>query len=291
MQDYPNLEYIVIDGGSTDATVDILKKYGRFITWVSEPDEGQTDAINKGLHLATGEIVAYLNSDDIYEPGALRYIADVFSRNKDIAMIYGDIIHIDEMSRFIEFHKTGEVNLKKYLMAGDFYLPQPSVFFLRKVIDAVGYFDKKLHLAMDYDYWLKIIMKYKTQYEPVTFSRARIYPSAKSSSLNYKYLDELLAIYQSLFAQYPELEPFRNDVFGYAYFVGALTYMKRHYFGMAAKNFRLAIGFDSRYIVHPYLYWGYIELCIGEKNAEKIRPLLKKILGVIIPEGSYNIIR
>lgn len=290
MQGYPDLEYIVIDGGSTDATLDILKKYGRFICWISEPDKGQTDAINKGLHLATGEIVAYLNSDDIYEPGTLRRIADLFSQSKDIAMIYGDIIHIDEASRFIEFHKTGEVNIRKYLMAGDFYLPQPSVFFLREVIDTIGYFDEKLHLAMDYDYWLKIIMKYKTRYEHFTFSRARIYPAAKSSSLDYKYFDELLGIYQSLFAQYPELEPLRNDVFGYVYFVGALTFMRRHYFGKAIKNFRIAVAIDPRYLVHPYLYWGFIELCIGEKNARKLRPRLKKILGIIVPAGSYNII-
>jgi glycosyltransferase involved in cell wall biosynthesis len=291
LQDYPNLEYIVIDGGSSDATLQILKRYDHLIHWISEPDEGQTDAINKGLKMASGEIVAYLNSDDLYEPGALASIAAFFCQQEDIAMIYGDIIHIDEKSGFIEFHKTGEVTLQKYLMAGDFYLPQPSVFFRKRVIETLGYFDKKLHLAMDYDYWLKIIMKYKTRYVPVALSRARIYPEAKSSSQNYKYLDELLAIYQSLFAQYPKLEPLRNDVFGYAYFVGALTFMRRHYFAKAMKNFRIAVRFDPRYFIHPYLYWCFIEICIGEKNARKIRPRVKKILDPIIYTESYNNIR
>ena len=290
LQDYPNFEYIVIDGGSTDSTRQILKKYDRYITWISEPDEGQTDAINKGLRMASGEIVAYLNSDDMYEAGALMSVAEYFCQQEDIAMIYGDIVHIDEASRFVVFHKTGEVNIRKYLMAGDFYLPQPSVFFRRSVIETLGYFDKKLHLAMDYDYWLKIIMKYKTRYVPVALSRARIYPEAKSSSQNYKYLDELLAIYSSLFAQYPKLEPLRNDVFGYAYFVGALAFMRRHYFAKAVKNFRIAVRFDPRYFIHPYLYWCFIEICTGETNAQKIRPRVKKILDPIIPAKSYNII-
>jgi len=291
LQGYPNLEYIVIDGNSTDSTREILKKYDHYITWISEPDEGQTDAINKGLRMASGEIVAYLNSDDIYEPGTLKRIRELFSRHKMVAMIYGDIIHIDENSRVLEYHKTGKVNLEKYLMAGEFYLPQPSVFFRRAVIETEGYFDKSLQLAMDYDYWLKILMKYKTCYVPETLSRARIYPSAKSSALDYRYFDELLAIYTRLFENNPGLEPLRKNVFGYVYFSGALTFFRRKYFCKAAKNFEVALKYDLRYLVHPYLYWELIQLIIGENNARKIRPRITEKLNGFVRIRDYNIIR
>ena len=290
LQDYPNLEYIVIDGGSTDSTLEILKKYERFITWISEPDDGQTDAINKGLKRSSGEIVAYLNSDDLYEPGTLKRIAELFFRHPPISMIYGDITHIDENSRVFEHHKTGEVNLEKYLMAGEFYLPQPSVFFRKDVIDSIGYFDQTLHLAMDYDYWLKILLKFKTGYIPETFSRARIYPSAKSSALDYRYFDEMLSIYTRLFANKPELERFRKNVFGYVYFSGALTFLRRKYFCKAAKNFKIALKYDPRYLVHPYLYWELVQFIVGEKNARKIRPRAKKMLNSLVPVPTYNII-
>lgn len=290
LQDYPNLEYIIIDGGSTDSTLQVLKKYDRFITWISEPDEGQTDAINKGLKKASGDIVAYLNSDDIYEPGTLKRIADVFFQHTAVSMIYGDIIHIDENSRILEHHKTGKVHLEKYLMAGECYLPQPSVFFRKNVMDTVGYFDKSLHLAMDYDYWLKILMKYKTCYVPETFSRARIYPSAKSSALDYRYFDELLAIYTRLFSNNPGLEPLRKKVFGYVYFSGALTFFRRKYFSRAAINFKTALTYDPRYLVHPYLWWELVRFIIGEKNAGKLRPRVKKLLGGCLNITNYNII-
>jgi glycosyltransferase involved in cell wall biosynthesis len=278
LQDYPNLEYIVIDGGSTDSTLQILKKYEAFLTWISEPDEGQTDAINKGLKKTSGEIVAYLNSDDVYEPGTLKRIATLFNQKKDVAMVYGDVIHIDERSRFLEFHKTGELDFQRYLMAGEFYLPQPSVFFRKNVINRIGVFNKNLHLAMDYDYWLKIILNFNICYAPVTFSEARIYRQAKSSALDYRYFDELLSVYSFLFANYPRLEPMRKKVFGYAYFAGALTFMRRHYFNKAAKNFKIALQYDPKYLIHPYLYWVISELILGEKNTKPLKQFVKQNL-------------
>jgi len=101
LQGYPNLEYIVIDGGSTDNTVQILQKYEPFLKYISEPDKGQADAINKGLRMATGEIVAYLNSDDVYIQGTFLKIVKIFESRKDIFMVFGDIIHIDKKSKFI----------------------------------------------------------------------------------------------------------------------------------------------------------------------------------------------
>jgi len=239
LQDYPNLEYIIIDGGSSDDTLRILKKYDSWITWISEPDEGQTNAINKGLKMASGEILAYLNSDDIYEPGTFYTIAHTFVERGDIAMIYGDVMHIDENSDFIEYHETGEMDKERY-MSGAFYLPQPSVFFRKCVLKTLGYFDEKLHLGMDFDYWLRIILTLKALYVHQTFAKARIYRLAKSNALDYRYLQERIYILDKIFRDY-KLEAFRKKVYGYTYFNGALIFMKRHFFRDAFRCFRLAL--------------------------------------------------
>lgn len=288
-QDYPDIEYIVIDGGSTDKTVEVLKKYDNFIKWVSEPDNGQTAAINKGLKVAGGDIVAYLNSDDLYEPGTLSTVAEFFRQNKDIAMVYGDTIHINEQSLPLETHRTGEIDLRKYLM-WDFYLPQPSVFFRKEVIDSLGYFDERLHLAMDYDYWIRIILNYPTVYIPKVFSRIRIYPEAKSRAMDYRYHNERLAILNSIFRAY-NLEQYRKDAYSYTYFSAALIFMKRHYNREAVRNFNIARRIDPRYLIHPYLYWAFLEMAIGEKYAHRLKTQLKKFSGKGTYSESLNIIK
>jgi glycosyltransferase involved in cell wall biosynthesis len=273
-QNYPNLEYIVIDGESTDNTVPILEKYSKFIKWVSEPDNGQTHAINKGLRMASGEILAYLNSDDLYEPDTLFTVANFFKQREDIAMVYGDVLHINERSEITDFYRPGIINLRKYLM-WDFYLPQPSVFFRRSVIGKIGYFDERLHLAMDYDYWLKIILGLKTHYIPQVFSRVRKYPEAKSRALDYLYHDERLLILDSAFKNH-FIEQYRKNAYSYTYFSAALLYMKRYHFLKSIKNFSIALSMDKRYIIHPYLYWGLFEMITGERFSRKIKVCLKK---------------
>lgn len=154
-QNYPRLEYWVFDGGSTDDTLKILKSYGKRINWISEPDGGQADAINKGLMKAKGDIVAWLNSDDYYEPGTLSKVADYFAKHPEIDFIYGDMNFVD---------RDGN-NPKVCDYLSDFSLPrllkycyicQPSVFFRRSVIDQVGLLNTEYSYAFDYDYWLRI---------------------------------------------------------------------------------------------------------------------------------------
>ena len=101
-QDYPNLEYLVIDGGSSDNTVEILKKYEGRLTWISEKDRGQADAINKGFRMANGEILAWLNSDDTYLPGAVQHSVRYLEAHSEVAMLYGEGYHIDAEGEFIE---------------------------------------------------------------------------------------------------------------------------------------------------------------------------------------------
>ena len=199
LQDYPDIEYIVVDGKSSDNTIELLKKYGNHLTWTSEPDDGQTDAINKGLKKSTGDIVAYLNSDDIYLPGTFLKIVQYFKNNPETDMIYGNIVHINKKSEIIEYKKTKQVTIDN-IFTFNVYVPQPTVFLRRSLVKNVGCFDYKLHLAMDFDYWVRIIKNYNISYVNEYLAAARIYPEAKSSSLTSGYKDEFLYIIDKFFS-------------------------------------------------------------------------------------------
>lgn len=164
-QGYPNLEYIVIDGGSSDNTIDILKAYGSRLVWVSEKDEGQSDAINKGLSIATGDIIAYLNSDDLYEQGALSAAAEVFAKDRSVMWLTGRCRIIDEadheVRRLITEYKNLLLEQYSYrLLLVTNPISQPATFWRRQVVEEFGPFDLNEHLAMDYEYWLRIGRKY-----------------------------------------------------------------------------------------------------------------------------------
>ncbi len=182
------LEYIVMDGGSTDGTVDILKKYGNKIKWVSEKDKGQADGINKGWKIATGNIIAYLNSDDAYEPGAIQAAVDVFKKHPEIGWVYGKCRIVDENGKnvrgFIKWyrHAIGR-NYSYNMLLTENFVAQPTVFLRKKIIDDMGYLDANQHLVMDYEYWLRIGRKYKAMFINKYISRFRIYKQSKSGSM------------------------------------------------------------------------------------------------------------
>lgn len=196
-QNYPNLEYIVMDGGSKDGTVDVLKKYGKRIIWESEKDGGQSEAINKGLRIATGDIVAFLNSDDTYEPGALAAVADFFTKNPDTKWAYGKCRIINEHEQEIRKPITWYKNLllRKYsfrkLLAENF-ISQPATFWRRELLKEVGYINEDEHYTMDYEYWLRIGQKYSAGVINAYLANFRMYDASKSGSLaNPQFKDEL----------------------------------------------------------------------------------------------------
>jgi glycosyltransferase involved in cell wall biosynthesis len=153
-QKVDELEYIVIDGGSTDNTIDILRNYDDHIHWVSERDNGQADGVNKGLKKATGEIIGWLNSDDIYYDGALSAAQDFFSNHPDIEAIYGDADHIDATDDTIEPYYTEDWNYDR--LKEVCFMCQPAVFFRRRLTEKYGLLDDRLRYCMDYEYWLRI---------------------------------------------------------------------------------------------------------------------------------------
>jgi len=200
MQGYPNLEYIVMDGGSTDNTVNILKKYDGFITkWVSEPDNGQTHAINKGISYATGEIIAYLNSDDVYLPDSFKKAALFLTSHKDVSMIYGNIQHIDKQGSVIEKIENDDFDYDR-LLSWILYIPQPATFMRATIIQDIGLFDEKLNLGMDHDYWVRIGLHHTIHHVHEYLACARMYPEIKSKSQYLNYIYEHTYILDKLFS-------------------------------------------------------------------------------------------
>lgn len=181
-QNYPNLEYIIVDGGSTDKSVEIIQKYEPYLSWwVSEKDRGQAEAINKGLKKASGDIVAWINSDDCYIPGAFRFVAQFFVDNPQIDMVYGDAEIIDGAGSFIMHRKElpFDITMARLISFG-ILIPQPAVFWRRKIFESVGYLNENLHYALDSDYWSRIAEKHEIRHIPINLAQARYHADSKT---------------------------------------------------------------------------------------------------------------
>jgi glycosyltransferase involved in cell wall biosynthesis len=180
-QDYPRIEYIVADGGSTDGTLDVLKKYEDRLIWSSESDEGQSDAINRGFQKSRGEILAWLNSDDVYLPGAVRTAADYLTAHPEVAMVYGDCNMIDEQGQVVGWSIWVEDFDLRRLVEDLDYIYQPATFFRRQAFEDVGMLDIGLHYCMDYDFWIRIGKKYPVRHISRVLANGRVYPHTKTA--------------------------------------------------------------------------------------------------------------
>jgi glycosyltransferase involved in cell wall biosynthesis len=182
-----DLEYLVIDGGSTDGTLDILRRYESRVHWTSEPDQGQSDAINKGLRRATGDIVGWLNSDDVLLPGALARVTERFRNRPETDWLHGRCVIIDERDRVIRrwISTYKDWCSRHYSFArllSENFVSQMTVFWRRALLDEVGYLDQHLHLAMDYDLWLRLAQRSDPVYISESIACFRWYASSKSGS-------------------------------------------------------------------------------------------------------------
>jgi len=178
-QDYPYLERILVDGASTDASLEIIKKYSdQFAWWVSEKDNGQGDAINKGMTHAKGEIVAWLNSDDCYLPAAISAAVETFEANPDAVMVYGDMLAIDENEYVTNTFKYQQLTLEDLLCFQ--IIGQPAVFMRREAFESAGGLDVSFHLLLDHQLWTKIAMQGQLIHMPQTIAAARYHADAKN---------------------------------------------------------------------------------------------------------------
>jgi glycosyltransferase involved in cell wall biosynthesis len=180
-QGVADLEYFVIDGGSQDETLSILNRYSNQLKWCSEKDYGQADAVNKGLKLARGEIIGWLNSDDIYYPDTIKKIEQYFAIHPEVDVVYGDAYHIDQYDQIIEKYPTEEWSLDRFKKTC--FISQPTVFWRRRVLEQYGYLNTSLHFCLDYEYWLRLALSgVRFGYLKTILAGSRLYPETKTKS-------------------------------------------------------------------------------------------------------------
>jgi glycosyltransferase involved in cell wall biosynthesis len=238
-QDYPRLEYLIVDGGSTDGSVDVIRRYAdRLAWWVSEKDSGQAEAINKGLRRAQGEIVAWLNSDDIYLPGAVSAAVKAFEENPQAGLIFGNVLAIDKTGRTLNLLHYGDWNLAD-LMAFRI-IGQPSVFMRRAVFEQAGLLDTSYHYLLDHHLWLRMAQVAGMHYLPKTLAAARYHIAAKNIAHPMEFAQEIQRI-----AGWMQSQPALADLFA--------KNRNRIQAGMHSLNaFYLVEGGESRLAMQEY---------------------------------------
>lgn len=218
LQGYPNLEYIVIDGGSTDDSVDIIRKYESWLSfWVSEPDQGQADAINKGFAKSTGEFLGWINSDDYLYPGVIKRVVEAFQADSRVEMIYGDVdcgwpeknkVHrlFGEQKEFIEMLRTIRVPI-----------PQQGSLWRRSVIDRVGNLDSRWQVVLDQEFFTRVAEKCQILHLPMVMGFFRLHENSKSISQNRQWITELPKMYHEFFERHglrEDIKSLREETMG-----------------------------------------------------------------------------
>lgn len=178
-QDYPNLEYMVVDGKSTDGSLEVIERYKKKLTWwVSEQDLGQADAINKGFRKAKGDIIAWLNSDDLYLPGAISSAVEIFQKNPDAGVVYGDAVSADADGRLLNelrFSKWGTLDFLEFNI-----ICQPAVFMKRSFVEKVGFLDSSYHFFLDHQLWIRLSRETEFVHHPAIWAVSRYHQEAKN---------------------------------------------------------------------------------------------------------------
>lgn len=195
-QDYPHLEYFVIDGGSSDGSLEIIRRYSdQLAGWVSEPDQGQTDAINKGFSRAQGEILAWINSDDTYLPHAVSEAVGYLQAHPEAGMVYGDANFIDAGGAVIGRFPARQTSYER-LRRGFVHIPQQASFFRTRLWRQVGPLDPSFYFAMDYDLWVRLAKVSQLHYHPHLWANFRLHGSGKSVISDDRCWPEMLRVHR-----------------------------------------------------------------------------------------------
>ncbi len=195
-QDYENIEYIIVDGGSTDGSREIIQRYAdRLAWWISQPDQGQTEAINKGFARASGDILAWLNSDDAYQPGAVSEAVAYLKDHPKVGLVYGDANFIDEHGNVIGRFPSRQTDYKK-LRRGYVHICQQASFFRSELWRKVGPLDASFYFAMDYDLWVRLARLAPLAYHPRLWANFRLHGDAKTIAADDRCWPEMIRVHR-----------------------------------------------------------------------------------------------
>lgn len=285
LQGYPNLEYIIIDGGSTDGSVEIIKKYAPWLAyWVSEKDRGQANAINKGWKISTGEIIGWINSDDVLEPGAVAFVVEQFQSNLTVGMVYGDNAQTGENSQVLSVLHGKQVEFSEMLRTIHVPVPQPGSMIRRLSLDSVGFLNENWQVVLDRDFFVRFGLHHQMLYVPRTLAQIRQHPDAKSHAARGKWCIELPEMYKQFFKEQDlptPLKKLKNETVSRAYAKAA---------DIALHTNKNALG----HLIKAYLWYpsitkdtGYSRLRKRWINRTILRPfqdVKHKIKMLILPE-------
>ncbi|GAB4542647.1 MAG: hypothetical protein Fur0020_12080 [Thermodesulfovibrionia bacterium] len=252
-QDYPNIEYIVVDGGSNDNTIEVLEKYSDRIRYISEPDEGQADAINKGIQMTSGELIAWLNSDDTYNPGTITRVVERFLFYPELVMLYGDAHYIDENGNTIGVYPSKPFDLHQ--LAHECFICQPTTFLRRDALNKIGLLDTGLHTCMDYDLWIRIGRRFSNDYihylKGEFLANSRMYPQNKTLGMREKVYEEVIKTVKRHFGFVSE-----SWIYGYIYEI--VEGNNPLFFGESQKLQRFVFRFHKFYSLMQFfgIRWG-----------------------------------
>ncbi len=226
-QDIEKLEYIICDGGSSDQTLDILRQYEHRLAWISEHDNGQSEAINKGIAQSKGEIIGWINSDDLYYPGAFKNVLAFFESHPEADFLYGKANYISQNGDFLEIYPTQEWDY--HALCGRCFICQPAVFFRRKLWEKFGPLDESLKYCLDYELWLRYSKSSNVCYYEQVLSAFRLHKNTKTLSQRIQAHDELNEMMKTRLGYVPDIHVIRLALVKTEQEIGYISKHKIHH--------------------------------------------------------------